>query len=125
MPESEIFKTVMQGGMLSLWVFFGWWCLTRGVPMLKEEISKMVASHQSMVKDLTSEFTKNTEGLNATHKDACVTMSTAHREAVDSLNVTHREVVEQLAKECREERKELMHVVCAKLGVPDATVRVV
>lgn len=114
MPESEMFKMVMQGGMLGLWIFFGWWCLSRGVPMVKEEINKMTTSHQTMVKDLTCEFTKNTEGLNTTHK-----------EAVASLNQTHREVVDQLAKECREERKELMHVVYAKLGVPDSVIKVV
>jgi len=119
MPESEIFKMVMQGGMLALWMVFGWWCLSRGVPMVKDEIKNMTSSHQSMVKDLTCEFTKNTADLNSTHKDACRSMAESHREAVECLNKTHREVVDQLAKECREERKELLHVVYAKIGIHD------
>jgi ribosomal protein L20A (L18A) len=123
MPESEMFKTVMQGGMLAMWAVFGWWVLTRGVPMLKEEVNKMSSSHQEMVKQISTENRMNILDLNTAHKDAVKVLSDTHREAVGVLDRTHREVVANLQRECREERKEIMDLLYSKIGTPEQNIQ--
>lgn len=119
MPESEMLKTVMQAGMLGLWIVVVAWGLKYGIPMLKEQVDRMIQSHQETVLKLSTEYRQNTTDLNLAHKDAVKVLSDTHKDAVATLDRTHREVVANLAKECREERKEIMNVLYLKLDIKD------
>lgn len=119
MPESEMFKMILQGGMLGLWIVVVWWGLAKGIPMLKEQVDRLIASHQATVLQISAENRSNITDLNNAHKDAVKVLSDTHREAVNVLDKTHREVVNNLAKECREERKEIMNVLYLKLGMEE------
>lgn len=127
MPESEIFKMIMNGGMIGVWVYFLYWLLQKGVPLLKEQVEKMILSHQATVKELAADFKENTKALNDTHKEQVKVLSDTHREAVNTLDKSHRDVVSHLATECREERKEIMSMLYAHMGVkkPELIVPVV
>lgn len=35
MPDAEILKVALQGGMFAVWMIFIWWLLFHGAPMLK------------------------------------------------------------------------------------------
>lgn len=49
MPESEVFKMAMQGGMFGLWLIFIVWLLYRGAPMLRETMATMSADHKEAI----------------------------------------------------------------------------
>ena len=122
MPESEIFKMALQGGMLGLWILVICWVLKYGIPLMKEQIDRLIASHQTTVLQISAENRSNIIDLNAAYKDSTKVLSDTHRDAVAVLDKTHREVVANLAKECREERKEIMSVLYTTLNVDPATV---
>lgn len=46
MPDSELFKVIMQGGMFGLWLVFVVWALFRGAPMLQQTIEKLIVAFQ-------------------------------------------------------------------------------
>lgn len=117
MPESEMFKMVMNGGMLGLWIFFLWWLFTRGAPMMKEHVEKVIVSNQNSLKELAADFKLHTQELNASHKDQVKVLSDTHRDAVNTLDKSHRDVVTHLANECRDERKEIMNMLYAHIGL--------
>lgn len=116
MPESEIFKMAINGGMFGLWVLFLLWLFNRGIPMAKEHVEKVIASNQISLKELAADFKLHTQDLNATHKEQVKVLSDTHRDAVNTLDKSHRDVVTHLANECREERKEIMSMLYAKMG---------
>lgn len=116
MPESEIFKMAINGGMFGLWIFFLWWLFCRGAPMAKEHVEKVISSNQNALKELAADFKSHTQELNANHKDQVKVLSDTHTAAVATLDRTHRQVVADLARECREERKEIMSVLYAHIG---------
>ncbi len=100
MPESELFKVVLQGGMLGLWCFFGWWCLARGVPLLKEIMERQATTSQKMVSELSADLKHCSDKQNQCHLEACRALADGHRN-----------VVKELAAQCREERKELLALI--------------
>lgn len=127
MPESEVFKLVMNGGLFGLWVLFLLWLFNRGIPMAKTHVETVIASNQASLEKLSTanqnaleklanDFKQHTQELNANHKDQVKVLADTHREAVGTLDKTHRQVVENLARECREERKEIMSVLYAHIG---------
>lgn len=111
MPESELFNIVLQFGMFGLWAVFMWWVLTKGVPMIRDAMVEMGKSHEAVVRSINATATECARLTDA----ANVRMNETHIKAVDKMNDTHREVVNTLAKECREERMEMMDYVHTKL----------
>jgi vacuolar-type H+-ATPase catalytic subunit A/Vma1 len=67
MPESEVFKTAMQGGMFGLWLIFIVWMLWYGAPMLRDTMAKMTADN----KEAVSVVAKATAEMLSQHEKSC------------------------------------------------------
>lgn len=113
MPESEVFKMVMNGGMLGFWAVAFWWALAKGVPLLKELFEKQNAT----INNLTAAFEKNSHDLSAGHREQVRLLADAHTAAVERLDKGYRETVKHVTDECREERKELRDAFYAYIGL--------
>jgi hypothetical protein len=44
MPDAEIIKLIINGGMFGLWLIVVYWLLFHGVPLLKTTIEKMLVT---------------------------------------------------------------------------------
>lgn len=85
MPDSEIFKVVLQGGSFGLLAIIVVGCL-RYAPQVLTAINKLGQDHLAAV-----------NSINEANKEAASIAAAAHVEATATM-----------AKECREERRELV-----------------
>ena len=54
MPDFELFKLIMNGGMFGLWAIFVVWCLFYGAPMLKSALEKVSADSHATIADMSA-----------------------------------------------------------------------
>ena len=97
MPDTEMFKAVVQGGSFALVVLLFCWILFRLEPRIREMIEKKDAMHADTIKAIT-------EASAATIQKTV----TENRTLVEGILNKFATTAETAARECREERKEWM-----------------
>jgi len=95
MPDSEVLKMVLQGGMFALWAIFLVWLLFYGAPSLERTLKQMSADHSATLATTAQK-----------HEEAVRVQAAKNEAAVAALAEAHEAAVAALARECREERQE-------------------
>lgn len=102
MPDSEMFKIVMQGGSFALlaMILVG---AMRWVPTFIAAIREASAAHVRVADGINAANSINIEKINQAHIATCEIQAAAHKEAVATM-----------VKDCREERRELVQRLIAE-----------
>lgn len=100
MPESEIFKVIIQLGSFGLLAIAVVWMLYYGAPMIRDTVTALGKSHEAAVAKIAEENKRAAEK----HAEALESLGDRHEKAVASLVAEQSRLVQQLDANCREER---------------------
>lgn len=100
MPDTEMFKLIVQSGSFGLIVLLICWVLFRLEPRIREMIEKKDQLNAETIKSVAANASETIQKTISENRQLVETLLTRFTEATD-----------KAASECRDERKEWMEVV--------------
>lgn len=114
LPDSEMFKLIMNGGLFGLFVLFFVWLLFKAEPNYRKTVETIVAEstkdserQAQAIEKQAEEHKRAMEVVNSTHQKTIETINTTHQRAIETMTKTFEVVISNQLKECRDERREM------------------
>lgn len=92
--DTDLIKTIANGGSFVLVVVMFMWILFKAFPDIKDTMKHKEEMHSKAIQALSRDYRNTQEAT------ACT-----HREAMDTVMREFREMMSQMHQECREERR--------------------
>lgn len=86
MPDSEVFKVILQGGSFGLLAIFVVWVLFRGAPMLQTMLEKISNDHKSTVAIITKDCSDGQREIRVWVSVELAKLNAAHEKMADAIN---------------------------------------
>lgn len=118
MPESEIFKVIIQLGSFGLLAIAVVWMLYYGAPMIRDTVKGLAESHQATEKANIEKYEAIQRQLSEKIESAVMTLSDRHERAVATLVGEQTKLVQQMDANCRQERIQMAELLAKTMPVP-------
>lgn len=105
-PDSDLFRTVVQGGSFAVLVLILVWGIFRLEPRVRETMEKKDSLQAETIQHMVTESANTQKETTRQFAEACAKMMVESRLAMETIIKRHDEQVLKLTQECKEERKE-------------------